>query len=155
MGQAVHYGPLGDSEPLHAVILKKYAFHGGPQVVDVMYPYLVGGKDFLATPPDPSTRAGRLDLSLRLLIAVEMVPNDQKNLWNLHKIALLTRDVELKQPDVPRSPAVLARSVESMLADPNLDMLLRQTSDTLKAVQGDQEQRVAGRVSLRTARKWA
>lgn len=132
MSHAICYGPLGDVEPRNAVILKKYAFHAGPLLIDLLSPFLVGGKDLLVSLPDLSTLEGRLELSVRLLVAVELLPEDAKNLRKLQQIALLVRECEQKRHVNPRPTPVLVQSVGTLLAAPQLAALLQRAPGTVK-----------------------
>src|SRR5262249_22927778 len=85
--EAIHQGhPTVGVDAGAAVILKRCAFFAGPVVLDAVIPYLIGGRDLWADPPDLSTPEGRLDQKTRLFVALEMLPQDAKTGWKLMKI---------------------------------------------------------------------
>jgi hypothetical protein len=65
-----------------ATVLRAYAFHGGPRLLDAVLPHLLGDQRLVTPACDRATPEGRLDRSIRLGLDVEMLPwgaqTDQK-----------------------------------------------------------------------------
>jgi hypothetical protein len=57
-----------------ATVLKGFAYHGGPIVLEAVLPYLLGGRMQAQPAADPTTPERRLDGSIRLAIDLEMLP---------------------------------------------------------------------------------
>jgi hypothetical protein len=85
--------PSGASiDPEKAAVLKRFAFFGGPLVLDAVQPYLLDGKDLFEPPLDLSTLDGRREQGIRLAVAVHLLPNDAATQWKLQKIMVLVQE---------------------------------------------------------------
>jgi hypothetical protein len=89
--QAIHREGGGPEEP-RAALIRSFAYHGGPLVLDAVLPYLLGGRDSLEPVPDLSTPEGRREQALRLAVAVHLLPEDAMTRQKLHNIVLILRD---------------------------------------------------------------
>ncbi len=98
------------SKPDPGVVLKSFAYRGGPMVLEAVLPYLAGGKSLWDAPPDLSTPEGRREQSTRLAVAAEMLPWDAKTCQKLHRIRVMMAEHERK-PVVQLPPAPLFASV--------------------------------------------
>lgn len=87
-----------------AVVLKRIAYFDGPIILDEVMPYLIGGKDLWADPPDLSTEAGREDQRTRQLVALELLPPVERTDW---KLGLLIAN-RLSQRGTTQSPCTTA-----------------------------------------------
>src|SRR5262249_49584909 len=64
----------GTAIPDAGAVLKSFAFHGGPLVLNAVLPYLIGGKDLFEPPLDLTTEQGRKEQAVRLAAAAELLP---------------------------------------------------------------------------------
>jgi hypothetical protein len=78
--------------PDKGALLKRFAFFGGPLVLDAVQPYLLGGKDLFEPPLDLATPEGRREQIVRLAVAVHLLPHDAATQWKLQKIMLLVQE---------------------------------------------------------------
>jgi len=114
--QAIEKGANDQTEPRAGAILKRFAFYGGPLVLNAVAPYLVGGKDLFA-PLDLSTAEGRREQAIRLAVATEMLPNDAETNAKLVKIMLILTETAHKAPVGHALVSFLAQNVDSMLKE--------------------------------------
>ena len=61
----------------HATLLRGYAYHGGVYALEGVLPYLTGQKDLNGELPDPTTPEGQVELTIRMDIALAMLPYNQ------------------------------------------------------------------------------
>jgi hypothetical protein len=80
--------------PVKGAALKRFAFFGGPLVLDAVRPYLLGDKDLFDPPLDLSTIEGRRMQIIRLAVAVHLLPNDAASQWKLQRVMLLVQERE-------------------------------------------------------------
>jgi hypothetical protein len=66
------FNPATGRDP--ATVLRGFAYHGGPLLLDAALPYLLGDRLALQPGHDPTTAEGRLDRFLRLTVLLEMLP---------------------------------------------------------------------------------
>jgi hypothetical protein len=78
--------------PDKAAVLKRFAFFGGPHIFDAVRPYLLEGKDLFESPLDLATPEGRREQTIRLAVAVHLLPNNAATQWKLQKIMLLVQE---------------------------------------------------------------
>ncbi len=96
----------GAVNPDPTIILKHFAYHGGPLVLEAVRPYLVDGKDLFDPPVDLSTPQGRREQSTRLAVAAQMLPRGVAADKRLQKIMLLLRERDHKR-HFPCEPAAV------------------------------------------------
>jgi hypothetical protein len=96
--------------PDKGAALKRFAFFGGPLVLDAVQPYLLGGEDLFDPPLDLSTIEGRREQIIRLAVAVHLLPNDAATQWKLQKIMLLVQERELQREKQRRETALGTQS---------------------------------------------
>jgi hypothetical protein len=105
----------GKAFPDRGALLKCFAYFGGPLVLDVVLPYLVGGKDLFDPPLDLSTEGGRREQVVRLAVATQMLPQGAATDKRLHKIMEILLERKRKPP-VRHPPAPhLAQNLDFML----------------------------------------
>jgi hypothetical protein len=92
--------------PDKGAALKRFAFFGGPLVLDAVQPYLLDGKDLFDPPLDLSTIEGRREQLIRLAVAVHLLPNDAATQWKLQKVMLLIQERERQREKWRRETAL-------------------------------------------------
>jgi hypothetical protein len=98
-----------------ATVLRAYAYHGGPALLDAALLYLLGDRMEVRPGYDQFSPEGRLDRSMRLAIRIEMLPwgaKTDRRVFKLH--AELTADAR-KAPSLRPSNAVVARNAVEVL----------------------------------------
>jgi hypothetical protein len=126
------FNPAAGRDP--ATVLRAYAYHGGPLLLDAALPYLLG--DRMDVPPglDPTSPEGRLDRSLRLAVLLGTAP------WGAKPDAkLLKLHAELL---VDCKKASSARPTESVVARNALEVLDNLGADALQ--RGGEQGRAVG-----------
>jgi len=108
--QAIRRGDARRDLPsVAAMLLRGFAFFGGPALLDALLPFLRGDLSWMARPPDLSTPEGRLAHSLRLVIEIERLGADVplRHLADLHA---QVRRIRSRPPvrTVPKLPATAA-----------------------------------------------
>jgi hypothetical protein len=103
--------------PDAGVVLKGFAYHGGPHVLEAVVPYLVGRKKLFDDKPDLSTAEGRREQVVRLAVAAEMLAPGDANGLKLARIVLLQRERELGRQIRPGPLGIVAKRLESGLAE--------------------------------------
>ena len=124
MVQAIGKWVYGQAEPKAAVILRSFAYHGGPLVLDAVLPYLVGGKDLFDPPLDLSTSAGRREQVIRLAVAVHLLPNDAATNKKLSRIMLILFERGRLTRNRALLPALLTQKLDSRVKEALLDAAL-------------------------------
>jgi hypothetical protein len=120
----------GTMLPDAGAVLKSFAYHGGPLVLDAVLPYLIGGKDLFNPPVDLSTVEGRAEQAVRLAVAAHMLPRDAATEAKIHRIMLLLHERE-RQCSVRHPPAaLLAQQTDSRVAEALADAPSGSAADT-------------------------
>jgi hypothetical protein len=96
--------------PDKAAVLKRFAFFGGPLVLDAVRPYLVDGKDLFDPPLDLSTIEGRREQIIRLAVAVHLLPDNAASQWKLQRVMLLVQERERQREKQRRETALGTQS---------------------------------------------
>jgi hypothetical protein len=110
LAHAISAMPIASSDPDGAVVLRSFAYFGGPLVLELVSPYVVGGKD-LFSPLDLSTPEGRREQTIRLAVAAQMLPHDPATCRKLQKVMLIVQERGRKR-SAQRSPmSMLARDL--------------------------------------------
>jgi hypothetical protein len=103
--------------PDRGVVLKSFAYFGGPLALEAVLPYLAGGKDCLGVNPDLTTPEGRREQAVRLAVAAQLLPDDVATGTRLFKIMLLLLEGGRKRPESSTPAALLVDKLESRLAE--------------------------------------
>jgi hypothetical protein len=103
--------------PDRGVVLKSFAYFGGPLALEAVLPYLAGGKDCLGVNPDLATPEGRREQAVRLAVAAHRLPEDAATGTRLFKIMLLLLENGRKRPESSTPAALLVDKLESRLAE--------------------------------------
>jgi hypothetical protein len=103
LGTPPSAGSIGQDK---GAVLKRFAFFGGPLVLDAVQPYLLDGKDLFDPLLDLSTIEGRREQVIRLAVAVHLLPDDAATQWKLQKIMLLVQERERQREKRRRETAV-------------------------------------------------
>jgi hypothetical protein len=104
--------PAPGQAPSSEMALKAFAYNGGPLVLDLAIPYLIGGKKLFDAPPDLSNPEGRLQQSVQLALAMYMLPFGQKIDERLSRIMLLLIETACLRPKVDQNAAHLEKMFE-------------------------------------------
>lgn len=102
---------------IHASLLKQFAYYGGPLILDDVMPFLIGGKDLWADPPDLSTAEGRADQRTRLLVALELLPQDAKTNWKLGLLSIDRLHRRGKTPTATTTAEFLKHNLDQKFKD--------------------------------------
>jgi hypothetical protein len=116
--------------PDAGTVLKSFAYCGGPLVLNVVAPYLLGGQNLFNPPLDLSTAEGRTEQAVRLAVAAHMLPRDPATDNKLQKIMLLLQERERKRPVRPAPAALLAQQTASRVAEALTDAPFVPAADT-------------------------
>jgi hypothetical protein len=116
-------------------VLKKFAYYGGPAVLDAVLPYLVGGRDLFDPPPDLATPAGRREQSFRLAVAAALLPNDAAADKKLHRIRSILLECERQRIVYGVSGPLLAQSLDARLGELPADARIAHADGTVRGVQ--------------------
>jgi hypothetical protein len=122
MTQAILRGhPASGATAQAAVLLKRFGYFGGAAVLESVMPYVIGGRDLWADPPDLATAQGRLDQKVRITVALEMLPQDARTGWKLARTFRERLLRERKAPSPGSTAALLGekngQTVALFLAD--------------------------------------
>ena len=102
-----------------SAVLKAYAYHGGLAVLEAALPYLLRWPDVAGMHFDPATPEGRLGLSLRLAITLDLHPEDGSTEASLWKLLPLLRTQAPLQPAERATTAVpVPHSLHSLTTAP-------------------------------------
>jgi hypothetical protein len=104
-------GPAGTA----AATLKSFAYFGGPHVLPLVLPYLVGGRALFASRLDLTTHEGRREQAVRLAIAAMMLPRDRRTDQLLHKIMLIRWEHEHQQRLQSASGSIVSGNIDTVL----------------------------------------
>jgi hypothetical protein len=116
--QAIHGDKILDATvPATGVLLKTFAYCGGPAVLEAVIPYLLGGKDLFDPPLDLSTFEGRREQMIRLAVAAQMLPRDPATSAKLLKIMLIVQEMERKHRSDTPPAAILTENLAFRLAE--------------------------------------
>jgi hypothetical protein len=99
------------------VVLKTFAYTGGPLVLEAVLPYLVGWKDLWEPAPNLATPSGRVEQVTRLAVAAALLPRDATTDRKLRRIALMLRDRERRRPVLHAPLALRTQSLYAELQD--------------------------------------
>lgn len=116
--------------PERAVVLKQFAYYGGPAVLDAVMPYLIGEQNLFESAPDLASAAGLNQQSVRLAIATQLLPCDEKTNRTVHKLMLLLREREQNRPLDTAQATVLATYIDSALASGHFDLPFEPADET-------------------------
>jgi hypothetical protein len=103
--------------PDTAGTFKAFAYYGGPLVLDAVVPYLVDGKDLFNPSLDLSTLEGRQEQTIRLAVAVEMLPRDSATNNELARIALLMCERDRQLGPCDSAMPLLTRDLDSRVME--------------------------------------
>jgi hypothetical protein len=107
-------------DPDPSIVLKSFAYFGGPAVLEAVLPYLLGGRDRLDAPLDLATPQGRCEQVIRLAVAAQLLPQGAATDRKLQKIMLIllksARQQPLRQPPVPFLAHCLDFRLQELLA---------------------------------------
>jgi hypothetical protein len=126
--------PDRTTPPDRGVVLKTFAYSGGPLVLEAVLPYLVGGKDLWEPPPDLTTPAGRSEQMTRLAVAVALLPQDAATDRKLQRIAQILRDRERQRPALHAPVALLVQSLYAESQDEERKTPFEQAASTERIV---------------------
>jgi hypothetical protein len=103
-----------------ATVLKAYAYHGGPLVLETVLPYLLNGRLEAAPSPDLSAADARLDRSVRLALGIDLMPwtaGTALTLMRMHAYRLeAERQVSHGQAHDQSAADVVAKMLEHLCA---------------------------------------
>jgi hypothetical protein len=98
-----------------ATVLKGYAFHGGPHLLDAVLPYLLGTRMDEEPAADPASPGGRRDRAIRLCVELDTMPWTEEAAWRLHKAHLMLLDGAEGRTAVEKDEGPLARHAGAIL----------------------------------------
>jgi hypothetical protein len=108
-----------------ATVLRGFAYHGGPVVLDAVAPYLLGTATPVLDVANHSTDQERLEGSIRRAVAVAMMPWDQKTSWQLMKVHLELCGIAQKVPPKQSQQRMTVKHVTEILENLCVDALQR------------------------------
>jgi hypothetical protein len=114
---AIHGQSGGYFKTQKPTLVKFFAYHGGPSVLEAVLPFLLGGKDPFEVPQDPCSIEGRRELIAGLAVAVHLLPEDAATIKKLDKIRLLLLESKHNQVVNPVSTAILVQNLDARLAE--------------------------------------
>lgn len=103
--------------PAPEMVLKSFAYHGGPLVLEAVLPYLIGSRDLLEHRPDLTTPEGRLEQAVRLAVASQMLPSTAATANRLHQIMLILRERERNWKAPVQAAPLLADKLDVLLEE--------------------------------------
>jgi hypothetical protein len=96
-------------------VLRAFAYHGGPLVVDAVLPYLLGGRLRLPPSSDTSTPEGQLDRVIRAAIELETLPWGAKVDRRLMQINATLLEAKKRAAVERRNHSIVAANVVEVL----------------------------------------
>jgi hypothetical protein len=108
-----------------ATVLRGFAYHGGPAVLDAIAPYLLRTATPVLDVANHSPDQERLEGSIRRAVAVAMMPWDQKTSWQLMKVHLELCGIAQKVPPKQSQQRMMVKHVTEILENLSVDALQR------------------------------
>ncbi len=137
--QVIHAGAYPGVPPRAAVALKAFAYYSGSLVLEAVIPYIVGGQDPFEPVCDVSSPEGRKEQSLRLAVAVHLLPDDLATQQKLARIMLLLDEADRQAADAGALAAPLAHHLDSRVVAELLDAQRLGAKEPKKALAGEKQ----------------